>query len=187
MKKFVTWLIGFVCGFGVCLGALGFFLLILMAGSYHYVMEYPHTEVWLDKNEKIRSIDFDVRENPRLPLYVRHADRILKLDAATTVDEVEKFLDGCGGEYSKTTRERKFFKGGMDEDSCEIFFSAIWLRSKDGKNLSQIEICNRPFPSDDHFAAVETASGKRFVFPLDRKNVEELLGRDYRFRKQQDK
>jgi len=178
--------IGFVCGFGVCLGALAVYLLILMSGSYHYVMEYPHTEVWIKKDKTIRSIDFDVRENPRLPLYVRHADRVLKLDAATTVDEIEEFLGGCG-EYSKTTRERKFPKGEMDEDSSEIFFSAIWLRSKDGKNLSQIEICNRHFPSEDHFAAVETASGKRFVFPLNRKNVEELLGGDYRFRKKQDK
>lgn len=184
MKRFF---IGFVCGFGVCLGALAVYLLILMSGSYHYVMEYPHTEVWIDKDKKIRSIDFDVRENPRLPLYVRHADRVLKLDAATKVDEVEKFLDGCGGGYSKTTRARKFSKGEMDEGSCEIFFSAIRLLSKDGKTLSRIEICNRRFPSEDHFAAVETASGKRFVFPLDRKNVEELLGRDYRFRKQQDK
>ena len=66
MKKITCFVIGFVCGFGVCLGALAVYLLILMSGSYHYVMEYPHTEVWIDKDKKIRSIDFDVRENPRL-------------------------------------------------------------------------------------------------------------------------
>ena len=38
MKRFF---IGFVCGFGVCLGALAVYLLILMSGSYHYVMVYP--------------------------------------------------------------------------------------------------------------------------------------------------
>ena len=103
------------------------------------------------------------------------------------MDEVEEFLGGCGGKYYKTTRDRKFFKGVTEEDRCEIFFSSIRLCSKDGKNLSRIEIWNRNIVREDDFAAVETASGKRFVFPLDRKNVEELLGRDYRFRKQQDK
>ena len=68
MKKFV---IGFLCGFGVCLGALAICLLILMAGSYHYVMEYPHTEVWIDKDKTVRSIEFGTKGNSRLPLYVR--------------------------------------------------------------------------------------------------------------------
>ncbi len=187
MKKIISPVIGFFCGFAVCLGALAIYLLILVSGSYHYVMEYPYTEVWINKDEKVRSIGFETRENPRLPLYVRYADRVLKLNAATTVDEVEKFLDGCGGKYYKTTRDRKFFKGVTEEDRCEIFFSSIRLSSNDGKTLSRIDIYNRNFPSEDDFAAVETASRKRFAFPLDRKKVEEILGKDYRFRKQWDK
>ena len=187
MKKIIGPVIGFICGFAVCLGALAVYLLILISGSYHYVMEYPHTEVWINKDKTVRSIEFETRENPRLPLYVRYADRVLKLDAATTVDEVEKFLDGCGGEYYKTTRDRKYFKGVTEEDRCEIYFSSIRLYSKDGKTLSQIDIYNRNFPREDGFVAVETASGKRFAFPLDRKQVEELLGKDYRFREQPEK
>ena len=187
MKKILGPVIGFICGFVVCLGALAVYLMILASGSYHYVMEYPHTEVWINKDKTIKSIGFETKGNPRLPLYVRHADRVLKLNAATTVDEVENFLDGCGGRYYKITRDRKFFKGVTEEDRCEIFFSSIRLCSKDGKTLSRIDIYNRNFPSEDDLAAVETASGKRFAFPLDREKVEELLGGDYRFREQPEK
>ena len=183
MKKFVIWLIGFVCGFGACLGAIAVWILILGAGSYHYVMEYPHTKVYIEKDKTVSGFNFDVKGNPRLPLLVRYADRVIALDAATTMDDVVKFLDSCGGKDYSIERRQKFSKGVTEKDLWEIYFSSISIWSKDGKNLSEIRMSNRNYPDRNDFA-VETASGKRFVFPLDRKSVEELLGKDYSFVKQ---
>ena len=107
----------------------------------------------------------------------------MKLDAATTSDEVQKYLDSIKAKYS-VERRQEFGNGVTTKNNCEFYFSAIRLFFDDGKTLSRVEIWNRRYyPGNDYFAEVKTSSGRTFVFPLTREHLEELLGKDYDFGK----
>lgn len=185
----INLIIGILVGIGVTLSAITVFLLVAFANSYDCIMEYPrtdgsYTEVLMGKKGKtVRLVEFHAKNNPQLPLFVSCFGQSLKLDASTTSDEVQKYLDGINAKYSVEHRQ-KFGNGGMTKNNCEFYFSAIRLFFDDGKTLSRIEIWNRHYyPDNDYFAEVKTSSGRWFVFPLTREHLEELLGKEYNFRK----
>ena len=171
--------------FGVFLGivaeatvGLVFFYLLPTWGEHHYIMAYKGTSVWLDKDKKIRDIEFRTIENPHLPLFVRYGDSVLKLDASTTVEEVLDFVRdhrlGASVEHWE-----KSPGGRTSHKCCSIRFSPLSVESDNGRTLSRITIysCNPRF--FESFPLWVRTAGGVFIFPLERGNVEKLLGKKY--------
>ena len=182
----INFIIGILVGIVVSAIAIASFLLIAMSTQYHYDMNYPHTEVWIDKDKKIRNICFEVKDNSQLPLYIRSAEQVLKLDASTTISEIKQFLDLAQCGYYVTCRQN-FDKLGKCEVSCEIFFSKIRVYSENGETLSKIDIWNDFEIDKNDSICIASSTNKQFVFPLERENVENLLGKEYQFQKRFDK
>jgi len=177
--------VGFLLGMltGMSAAAL-YFLILPMRGEYHYVMEYPHTSVRLDKNRKIREIEFRVMENPHLPLYVSIHDRVLKLGDTTDLEEVRDLLRRNHRDWWCWERQ-KFPDRGKPKRDLSLWCALFRIESDNGKTPSRITLCPSYTYGEEWTPIVRIAPGGRpFVFPLDRNNVEALLGKNYRFRKQ---
>ena len=181
---------GIAAGIAAALVALAIFILCAIFASCHQVMEYPGTTVIMNKDRSIGNIDFEIRDrdpaggtagtaagNRHLPLYLRFAGRKLKLDAATTVDEVIAFVRES---QCRCVVTRHFRSGEHPRDTYWFDFEVLWLHSGNGKTLSSIRILNKAAATE--VVRIETADGRPFVFPLDRSKVEELLGKNYRSR-----